>query len=225
MPTKSSYQPCCNTDFKIASPKNGVTLLWKAVFILHVLLFSSNTSFAQVKEQFAQQLTQDSVKRDFEQRLVVVDRLLARGLSALNVDSLKQDPGFAFLEKKTLKGRLTLIFDLTWSHKDVYDQLEKEGKINRLKSLRLKGQLKIIARGIANEVELPKKTNPRQSYNDFYLEVIERLLREHQEVVQADKLDFATYQSWEKEARLSNAIAIRQYRETFIRFLYKHYKL
>lgn len=200
-------------------------MVFRKTLVFSILLWLSQVGYSQIKQEFQKQLAEDSARRDFEHRLLGLNKLLKNGVEHLNLDSLKKDTGYYFIEKRLVENRTVLYFDLTWSLKEVYDRLEETGKVNTLKALRLKGTLKIIARGIANEVELPKKTNPRQSYNDFYLEVIRKLLLENREVLQADRLDFPTYQLWEKEARLLTTMDIRRYRENFILFLYKHYNL
>lgn len=195
----------------------------RKVVLFLFFVFVATFCFGQIKEQFTRQLVEDSTKRDFAERLLILERLVAKGVDRINIDSLQKEPGFYFLEQKKKDGQTLMIFNLTWPLKTVYNRLEDAGKIKRLKALRLAGKLKILARGIANEVEPPKKTNPRQSYNDFYLEVIQKMLQANSEALKADKLDFATYKAWEKEAGLTSSLAIRQYRESFIIFLYKHY--
>ena len=194
--------------------------------ILFLLFFLPAVCSAQIKEQFQEQLRQDSLRHDFESKLVTLNELLKGGEEHLNIDTLQKGTSFSFMNKKTIDGRTVLIFELTWDFKNVYTKLEDAGKINNLKTLRLKGQLKISARGIANEVmDLPKKTNRSQSYNDFYLEIIRKLIQTNKRLLQADNLDYATYQSWEKEARPPTPLAVQQYRKSFILFLYKHYNL
>jgi hypothetical protein len=197
----------------------------KKIYILFTFIFFSAMCFAQVMDEFQQQLNEDSAKRAFASKLLSLNKLLQTKPKWVVTDSLIKDTAFTFLDKKLVNGQNIMIFDLTTDQKDVLNNLQDSGKIKFIDLMRSKGEIKVSVRGIANEVELPVKTNPRQSYNDFYLAVIKNLMWTNREILKEDKLDFAVYQSWEKNAKLATAIDIRLYRESFIRFLYKKYKI
>jgi hypothetical protein len=197
----------------------------KFSFLLLTILFMGFQSYSQIKQEFQNELELQKQKNLFSKKLIQLNTLLKNGLAGLHVDSLKNSGGFDFLEKKNIPSGDILIIDVIPLWSDAYFFLEKEGKINNLKSLRQAGKLKLTGRNIANEVELPKKANKSQSDNDFYLGVIKQLLNKGNNALQQDHLDFATYQSWEKGAGVTTEFDIREYRTSFILFIYKHYNL
>jgi antitoxin component of RelBE/YafQ-DinJ toxin-antitoxin module len=180
-------------------------------------------SSAQVKNEFENRLTKDHDKNVFSRKLLTLDSIAIKGINAINVDSLKATGEYNFLDKKESATGIILVFDIIPLWAEAYNQLARAGKIEHLEALRKSGKLKLTSRSIANEVELPVKTDKHQTYNDFYLHSIKDLMQANKAVLKADNLDFATYQSWERDAKLPTDIAIREYRESFIRFLYETY--
>lgn len=196
------------------------------ILILLTLAFAPYFTHAQIKPEFEKALEEDRQRDKFITQLLTLDKLFKNGIDSSIVDSLKATGEYDFLERKlSTDNKIVVIINVVPNLYETYLKLEREGKINVLKSLRAAGRLKVPGRTVANEVELPKKTNKNQSYNDFYLDVIRQLMVKYKALLLPDQLDFPTYQSWEKEAALTSELSIRQYRESFILFLYKHYKI
>jgi hypothetical protein len=182
--------------------------------------------FAQPKEEFQEKLSQERQKKAFMHQLLQLDSVFKNGADSIAFRSLATSGQYSYISFKTVAGHSVVVFDIIPLWAEAYSQMEGEGKINHLKQLRKEGKLRLTSRVIANEVQdLPKKTNASQSYNAFYIGVIKQLMVKYKSALAPDQLDFMTYQSWEKEANLSSETAIREYRETFILFLYSHYHL
>jgi hypothetical protein len=178
---------------------------------------------AQIKDDFQQQLQMDHQTLVFKSQLLYLNSLFKKKVDFVQVDSLKQTGKFDFIDYHAKTGIKQLVFDLPQYLASYYLKVEKSGLVPHLQKLRTAGKLVVPSREVASDVELPKKTNPHQSYNDFYLQVIRQLIQKHQSELAADHFNYTVYQQWEADEKLQNDAAVTEFRASFIRFLFSHY--
>jgi len=191
--------------------------------LLFILLVVPLFGMAQFKNDFEQQRQMDLEKVTFRAKLITIDSLCKKGLNFGKLDSLKQTGRFDFITYKTKPSGKQLVFDLPQYLATDYLKFEKTGAIPNLQKLRAAGKLNVPSREVASDVELPRKTDPHQSYNDFYLQVIQQLIKKHRAELAADNFTYTVYQQWEAEQHLKNDAAVTEFRASMIRALYSHY--
>jgi len=208
-----------------------LTKFMKYLITLSFLSVIALNSNGQIKQEFEKELKLQVEKNQFRQEMALLNSIVGEHKDPKIIDSIKSKGTMQYVEIKPENNKKyswksdTVELELRAILYEEFLDLEDKGKINALKALKTEGRLKVASRGIANTIQLPRKTNARQSYNDFYLEVIRKLLINNESVVKRDHLTFLVYQSWEKQASLKTNQDITNYRVAFIFFLYKNYGL
>jgi hypothetical protein len=197
------------------------------LFIFGLLL--SVQGFGQVKAAFDEEYQVVKNGVNFGNDLILLNQIVSSHSNPAQIDAMEAKDNLQFVTYKATRTAnnfytySAITLDLREGWKEIFQRLSDNGKINTLKAFRNEGKLKFTGRFPSNTVEIPQKTNPRQSYSSFYLSVISTLMQQHKGTLSEDHLDFALYQKWEAEASLKTESDLIAYRLAFIRFLYKHY--
>jgi len=221
-PAAYSQKSCFPGLRKLKSPmKNGLLI------IIAMLIYLRGE--AQMKAAFDQeyQSIQNGVK--FGNDLIRLNKIVTDHANPALIDALEAKDDLQFVTYSVTKisdnryNYTHITIDLREGWSEIFQNLSIAGKINALKAMKSEGKLVLTGRFPSNTVELPKKTNPNQSYSDFYLNMIINLMQQHRGELSEDHLTFAIYQKWEADAGLKTENDLIAFRLAFIRTLYKRY--